>query len=1077
MSTTPRKGLVKVAPEDAADFDVMYNPNMDKLDDTVMYDENETITGTWTFDTPPALSGFILDVDASGYVKNDADGNVSGGNSILVGELPTGIPSTNIGLGTVDNTEFSYLDGVTSSIQTQLGTKSNTTDVILRDGSAELTSDWDIGSGNTILADTITARNASGIVIGDENGVGITVASGEVTIDTLNVSTLSVGSLGYTIVELVYDSDISCDTTLGDIYTLTTTGNCTINAVGGRDGQRIKFIITDDSTGRHRVTFGTGFTSLGTLVGIADTTQSVEFTYDGSTWLESERIERGIYNVTHYGAVGDGSTNDYTAISNAVTAAGTNTIYFPTGTYKIGSDITIGTTCIFDRGAMLSPDNTKVVTITGDITAPNYQIFTGNGTISLLGNYRLSVVYAEWWGAVADGTTDCQASIQKALTALGTRSGGILQLLSGTYLVNSESTLSSYITIRGNGNTIIKNGISSALGTLDAIFKADDVGRVTNSGTITAEMTEGKLTITVSNIGNFAIDDVICIYSGKYTNFSIVNTVTVGTSTLTLDRPAVYTGTSGSTIYKVNTYKNIVIENLHIDFNGTRIAPRYGYGFLGYFCQNCHIRNITANDIGSKVVEFYSSLDCKVSNITANYATNITDGGHGYLCRISLGNDCIVENCTGQDLRHLEDCSGSSRCIIRDCTATNCLYGAFLTHSNSAKKNLFINNKVLGGVGYFIGANSGDTDNVIEGGYLENAVFIRYPQTKTTKITNVTYTSFASGGQYGLQDSGTFIISNCNFTLGYPLISWHMKSTSANYTFINCTFNVNVIRGIANLTSDSYATTIRFINCVIDSSDYAGRIIDGRDTTIIFDNCRILAKDDAINNPLFYTKTSIEARNSVFEFPTSGYSFFGLEDVASLYVDGCTFINASNIVRKYTNDVSIIFGKNTYTNSSWVSLLNYIGLTTRGLGYIKATTAPTTGSWLAGAKIANEGTNNLIDSWVCTTDGTPGTWATIVRSSTSTGIVASTTQIQGYGTLTSTINQVAVCANPSDVVTLPDAYGGSTISVMNSGPELLQIFPASGDILGTGSSASVLLPSGNAKMFQAYDSTTWMVFA
>jgi len=42
---------------------------------------------------------------------------------IAAGDLPTGIDAVKIGAGAVDNTEFGYLDGVTSAIQTQLNTK------------------------------------------------------------------------------------------------------------------------------------------------------------------------------------------------------------------------------------------------------------------------------------------------------------------------------------------------------------------------------------------------------------------------------------------------------------------------------------------------------------------------------------------------------------------------------------------------------------------------------------------------------------------------------------------------------------------------------------------------------------------------------------------------------------------------------------------------------------------------------------------------------------------------------------------------------------------------------------------
>lgn len=50
-------------------------------------------------------------------------------NTIDVGALPTGIDAANIADGSVDNTEFQSLNGVTSNIQTQLDSKTNSADL------------------------------------------------------------------------------------------------------------------------------------------------------------------------------------------------------------------------------------------------------------------------------------------------------------------------------------------------------------------------------------------------------------------------------------------------------------------------------------------------------------------------------------------------------------------------------------------------------------------------------------------------------------------------------------------------------------------------------------------------------------------------------------------------------------------------------------------------------------------------------------------------------------------------------------------------------------------------------------
>jgi hypothetical protein len=55
----------------------------------------------------------------------DAKGLVTSGDSLDETDLPTGINANKIGTGVVSTTEFEYLNGVTSAIQTQIDTKTN----------------------------------------------------------------------------------------------------------------------------------------------------------------------------------------------------------------------------------------------------------------------------------------------------------------------------------------------------------------------------------------------------------------------------------------------------------------------------------------------------------------------------------------------------------------------------------------------------------------------------------------------------------------------------------------------------------------------------------------------------------------------------------------------------------------------------------------------------------------------------------------------------------------------------------------------------------------------------------------
>lgn len=90
-------------------------------------------------------------------------------------------------------------------------------------------------------------------------------------------------------------------------------------------------------------------------------------------------------NVRQYGALGDGSTDDTTAISNALTDAATNAmrrVYFPRGTYRITTALTIaGDFTLFGDGSSAS-----IIKVDGAI---NGIVHTGN--LNTLENEKLTI--------------------------------------------------------------------------------------------------------------------------------------------------------------------------------------------------------------------------------------------------------------------------------------------------------------------------------------------------------------------------------------------------------------------------------------------------------------------------------------------------------------------------------------------------------------------------------------------------------------------------------------------------------------------------------------------------------------
>lgn len=108
-----------------------------------------------------------------------------------------------------------------------------------------------------------------------------------------------------------------------------------------------------------------------------------------------------------------------------------------------------------------------------------------------------------------------------------------------------------------------------------------------------------------------------------------------------------------------------------------------------------------------------------------------------------------------------------------------------------------------------------------------------------------------------------------------------------------------------------------------------------------------------------------------------------------------------------------------------------------------------------------------------TYDGT--SWCEFYAHSVESGITASTTQTQGQQPLTAEINQVGTVTNADDVVTLmPADFDGREITVINSGANALQVFPASGDRIDNQSqNQSVSIPAGDAWKFLAVDNENW----
>jgi hypothetical protein len=154
-------------------------------------------------------------------------------------------------------------------------------------------------------------------------------------------------------------------------------------------GAQYSFTETNATT----VTFNNGlhvgaavrFTTAQSLSSGATDASLVTYTppFTGSTSTTVENKLAQYVSVIDFGAVGDGVTDDSSAIANAVAVSAGKNLFYPSGTYLIASNITIpeNVCSVMENGAEFSINSAVTVTIYGPVVATNYPYWTGSGTM------------------------------------------------------------------------------------------------------------------------------------------------------------------------------------------------------------------------------------------------------------------------------------------------------------------------------------------------------------------------------------------------------------------------------------------------------------------------------------------------------------------------------------------------------------------------------------------------------------------------------------------------------------------------------------------------------------------------
>jgi len=344
-------------------------------------------------------------------------------------------------------------------------------------------------------------------------------------------------------------------------------------------------------------------------------------------------IDGASINVKDYGAVGDGATDDTAAIQAANTAGWTVSI--PVGTYKV-SNLTLDKNISFQDGAILSIDSGATLTINGGVEASeSQQIFSGLGSVA-----GLQESWVDWFGAVADGTTDDSTEINNAIQA----TSGIVHFRKDAqgYKLASSILLDKPISLQGNNRALLKTSTSMDLFEVESDdvyvngFRVEGVSDGTDHifhlDTTTTTMERIYISdMYITNCGRFIYDDddasniVISLYVSNIQNrLCRERSVLLRDSWASIfftDYVADYVGVTDSStnnpIFSIANNQGAFITNVDL-LGGTITGMSNRWGFSVEDSESVHFKRCFADTLGGYGFRLHNADYVRLEGVTAS---------------------------------------------------------------------------------------------------------------------------------------------------------------------------------------------------------------------------------------------------------------------------------------------------------------------------------------------------------------------------------------------------------------------------------------------------------------------------
>lgn len=138
----------------------------------------------------------------------------------------------------------------------------------------------------------------------------------------------------------------------------------------------------------------------------------------------------------------------FTSLSAAITAIGSTSTELVCSAASLltgNTTIPVNVTLRIAKGGSIALSGFTLA-INGVFKCGPFQAFTGSGTVTFASYGSVKRALPEWWGAVADGSTDCASAINSALSAFLT-----VKLVAGSYRIASAVNLQNGSVLCGDG--------------------------------------------------------------------------------------------------------------------------------------------------------------------------------------------------------------------------------------------------------------------------------------------------------------------------------------------------------------------------------------------------------------------------------------------------------------------------------------------------------------------------------------------------------------------------------------------------------------------------------------------------